>query len=203
MKRLPQLETKPFRPISRALGDNNTKARIIHQKREQRHLLDEREELFEESDSRKLKNSNFSLSRFTSFFVELRQRHTATVPGARGPADSELSDLLKAHHQAQEQVAEEMLGLTRALKEQSLAAGEIIRKDTAVLEKTSEAADKNTTRLGIESARLSEHTKTGCRCWIWFVLLVVTITFIGRREMSSYFRLCVYARAQMCLFTNK
>ena len=68
-------------------------------------MLDERESLLGASDT------------------ELR--HRSVVPGSTG---SEMDELLKAHHQAQEQVAEEMLGLTRALKEQTMAAGEIIRK---------------------------------------------------------------------------
>ena len=76
-------------------------------------------------------------------------------------------------------MAEEMLTLTKALKEQSLAAGDIIRKDTQSLEKTSDLADRNTDRLAVETERLSEHTKAGCRCWIWFLLFVVTLTFVG------------------------
>lgn len=94
-------------------------------------------------------------------------------------ADNDLDFLIKAHHQAQEQVAEEMLSLTKTLKEQSLAAKEVILKDTAVIEKANENADKNTTKLKTESDRLQEHTKFSCRCWIWFLLMVVTFTFIG------------------------
>ena len=41
---------------------------------------------------------------------------------------NDLDYLLKAHHQAQEQVAEDMLSLTKSLKEQSLAAKEVIGK---------------------------------------------------------------------------
>ncbi len=83
-----------------------------------------------------------------------------------------------------------MLGLTRALKEQTLAAGEIVRKDVAALEATSDMADKNTSRLATESARLAEHTKTSCRCWVWFILLLVTITFIGKAKIMNGF-ICV------------
>ncbi len=82
--------------------------------------------------------------------------------------------------QAQEAAAEEMLGLTRALKEQTIVAGEIIRKDVTALEGTSDLAEKNTARLAEESARLAEHTKTSCRCWVWFIMLIVTVTFIGK-----------------------
>ena len=87
---------------------------------------------------------------------------------------------MRAQHEVQEQTAEEMLELARALKEQSLAAHEIIKKDITTLTKTDELADRNTERLGIETERLAEHTKRACRCWIWFIMLVVSITFVGR-----------------------
>ena len=92
---------------------------------------------------------------------------------------------MRAQHEVQEQTAEEMLELTRALKEQSLAAHEIIKKDITTLTKTDELADRNTVRLGIETERLAEHTKRACRCWIWFIVLVVSITFVGRYQSSD------------------
>ena len=73
--------------------------------------------------------------------AELRQRHVNS-----SPADGDADSLLKSQQEAQDQVAEEMLGLTKALREQTVAAGEIIRKDTAALESTSEMADKNASR---------------------------------------------------------
>ena len=45
---------------------------------------------------------------------------------------NDLEALMKAHQAAQEKVAEDMLSLTGLLKEQAIAAGEIVRKDTAV-----------------------------------------------------------------------
>ena len=75
----------------------------------------------------------------------------------------DLDDLMKAHHEAQEQVAEEMLSLTKTLKEQTLAAKEVISKDTGVIEKASEVTDKNAERLKKETERIEEHTKFSCR----------------------------------------
>ena len=40
--------------------------------------------------------------------------------------------------------------------------------------------DRNTERLSVETERLAEHTKRACRCWIWFIVLVVSITFVGK-----------------------
>ena len=38
--------------------------------------------------------------------------------------------------------------------------------------------------MAVETERLQQHTKTVCRCWIWFVLMVVTFTFIGEEAKS-------------------
>ena len=72
-----------------------------------------------------------------------------------------------------------MLSLTKALKEQTLAAREVIHKDTTVIDKAHEVADKNAEKLSKETERLREHAKFSCRCWIWLLLFCVTITFIG------------------------
>ena len=101
---------------------------------------------------------------------------------------TDFEDLMKVQHEAQEQTAEEMLQLTRALKEQSMAANEIIKKDIGTLEKTDELASKNTEKLSIEAERLSEHTKRSCRCWIWFIILIVSITFIAMVMVMKVFR---------------
>jgi len=101
---------------------------------------------------------------------------------------NDLEYLMKAHHQAQEQVAEEMLSLTKTLKEQSLAAKDVILKDTAVIEKTAEMADKNTERLKKEADRLGEHTKSSCRCWIWSLLGIVIMTFVSMVWVMKFFR---------------
>ena len=49
-----------------------------------------------------------------------------------GGSGNDLDALMKAHQAAQEKVAEDMLSLTGLLKEQAIAAGEIVRKDTSV-----------------------------------------------------------------------
>ena len=51
--------------------------------------------------------------------------------------------------------------------------------------------DRNTERLSVETERLAEHTKRACRCWIWFIVLVVSITFVGKlnhNHKSNYNR---------------
>ena len=50
-----------------------------------------------------------------------------------GVGRGNLDAILAEHKDQQERVAEEMIALTRSLKEQSAAAGSLIRKDTAKL----------------------------------------------------------------------
>lgn len=102
---------------------------------------------------------------------------------------SDLDSLLRAHHADQEKVAEEMLSLTRALKEQAKVAGTIIQKDTQTLEKSNELAERNATKLSVESERLSEaRSQFSCRCWIWLLIGTVSITFISMVWVMKLFR---------------
>ena len=61
----------------------------------------------------------------------------------------DLDELLQAHHTAQEQVAEEMLKLTRSLKEQTIVAGEIVRKDIHAMERSNQLAEANSAKLQV------------------------------------------------------
>jgi hypothetical protein len=137
---------------------SDTITKEIHHNAMERHNDQMREALFGTSDNDS----------------EVRRRN---ITGDK-PDANDLDYLLKAHHQAQEQVAEEMLSLTKTLKEQSLAAKEVILKDTATIDKANELADKNTTRLTKEADRLQEHSKFSCRCWIWLLIVIVSMTFI-------------------------
>ena len=88
--------------------------------------------------------------------------------------------LLAEHRDQQERVAEEMIQLTRSLAEQSAAAGALVRQDTTRLEQSSQLADTNLERLGVESKRVGEFSARGnCRCWIWLMMVIVVLTFIG------------------------
>eukprot|EP00094_Tigriopus_californicus_P005457 TCALIF_05259-PA protein Name:"Similar to use1 Vesicle transport protein USE1 (Danio rerio)" AED:0.05 eAED:0.05 QI:0/0.75/0.6/0.8/0.75/0.6/5/1028/284 len=161
--RLPVIRPYGYAPLPWSARQADPLAREIFQKASQRQPMEERRELLGQSDA------------------ELRQRKPAPVDGA-------LEDLMKVHQDAQEQVAEEMLKLTRSLKEQSMAAGEIIRNDTASLERTNELAEANRTRLGLESERLNKHTQQLCRWWIWLIIFLVTVTFVAMVMIMKIFR---------------
>ncbi len=188
----------PLRPFSRPSGagggiggigggsgapppvNGDPLAAEIHQRGKERRNLAEREMLLGQSDSgacvrwNQLQQIGFFL---IPIYVDLRRRNVAGASSSSTAADFE--DLMRVQHEAQEQTAEEMLQLTRALKEQSMAANEIIKKDIGTLEKTDELAERNAEKLAIEAERLAEHTKRSCRCWIWFIILIVSVTFIG------------------------
>ena len=58
-----------------------------------------------------------------------------------------LDKILSDQREQQEKIAEEMIMLTKSLKEQSSIAGTIIRKDTVKLEAASAQADSNFEKL--------------------------------------------------------
>jgi len=104
-----------------------------------------------------------------------------------GPG-ANLDKILAEHKDQQERVAEEMIALTRSLKEQSVAAGAMLRKDTVKLEQAAENADTNLAKLTEETQRVSEFSSRGCRCWIWLMMLLVVLTFLGMVLTMRLFR---------------
>ncbi|CAM1330634.1 USE1 (predicted), partial [Pycnogonum litorale] len=96
--------------------------------------------------------------------------------------DDETGDfdaVLKYHNEMQDKLAEEMVLLAQNLKQNSLLAGHIIKKDTEILTKSTNVAEENFGKLKAESDSLETHTKTSCQWWIWLSLIVVCITFIS------------------------
>eukprot|EP00092_Neocalanus_flemingeri_P025649 GFUD01027807.1.p1 GENE.GFUD01027807.1~~GFUD01027807.1.p1 ORF type:complete len:268 (-),score=94.54 GFUD01027807.1:101-904(-) len=108
--------------------------------------------------------------------------------GVSGLQGVSLDKILADHRDQQERVAEEMIKLTQSLKEQSAAAGTIIRGDTARLEQSSIMAENNLDKLGVEAKRVGEFSARGnCRCWIWLMMGIVILTFVGMVLMMRLF----------------
>lgn len=80
----------------------------------------------------------------------------------------------------QEKIAEDMLILTRNLKEQSELANKIIKQDTEVATKSAHLTDKNFSKLKVESEKLAEHSRRACKCWMWIMLIIVMVLFISK-----------------------
>ncbi|GLV43444.1 Unconventional SNARE in the ER 1 [Carabus blaptoides fortunei] len=99
----------------------------------------------------------------------LRLRNT------RGSEDAD--EILEYHQNMQEKIAEDMLILTRNLKEQSELANKIIKQDTEVATKSAHLTDKNFSKLKVESEKLAEHSRRACKCWMWIMLIIVMIWF--------------------------
>lgn len=87
--------------------------------------------------------------------------------------------LLKHHENMQQKITEDMLSLTRTLKEQSETANKIIKMDTEVVSRSTELAQQNFGKLTVESVKLGEHSKRAWKCWMWLMLAIVLIVFIN------------------------
>lgn len=106
------------------------------------------------------------------FLDNLRLRNT------RGSEDAD--EILEYHQNMQEKIAEDMLILTRNLKEQSELANKIIKQDTEVATKSAHLTDKNFSKLKVESEKLAEHSRRACKCWMWIMLIIVMVLFISK-----------------------
>lgn len=103
----------------------------------------------------------------------LRQRNVAHNDSA------DVDELLKIHENLQQKITEDMLQLTKSLKEQSETANKIIKKDTEVVTRSTEIAQQNLNKLTVESVKLGEHSKKAWKWWMWIMLIVVLIVFIN------------------------
>ncbi|VEN56555.1 unnamed protein product [Callosobruchus maculatus] len=88
-------------------------------------------------------------------------------------------EIIGYNESIQAKITEEMLLLTRSLKEQSEAANKIIRKDTEVVSRSTQLTEQNLSKLSVESAKLAEHSKRAWKCWMWILLAIVFIVFIN------------------------
>ncbi|XP_061172393.1 vesicle transport protein USE1-like [Saccostrea echinata] len=96
----------------------------------------------------------------------------------RKVAENDDAETLIQHQRGKhEKLTEQMLHLTRSLKENVRDSGKIVQRDNKTLEMSMKLADSNTKKLKVESDRLEQHTKT-CSWWIWIMLVFVTLTFL-------------------------
>ncbi|XP_073953742.1 vesicle transport protein Use1 [Choristoneura fumiferana] len=111
----------------------------------------------------------------------LRKRNIIKAPNFTSTSSSQedMDSLLKYHQNMQEKVAENMVLLTKSLKEQSQIASTIIKGDTEALKKSSDLTDRNLDALKVESERLQEHSRSAWKCWLWIMLGLVMVIFIN------------------------
>ncbi|MBN3308829.1 USE1 protein, partial [Amia calva] len=101
------------------------------------------------------------------------------VPLDEKQSAAELDAVLQHHHNLQEKLAEEMLSLARSLKNNTLAAQNMIKQDNQTLTQSMRMADLNFEKLKTESERLEQHTKKSVNWFLWLMLIVVCFTFIS------------------------
>ncbi|XP_069595263.1 vesicle transport protein USE1 isoform X1 [Ranitomeya imitator] len=94
-------------------------------------------------------------------------------------SSAELDAVLQHHHNMQEKLAEEMLRLTQNLKNNTLAAQNVIKQDNQTLTQSLKLADQNFEKLKTESDRLEQHAKKSVNWLLWLMLIFVCCTFIS------------------------
>ncbi|KAB0365412.1 hypothetical protein FD754_009568 [Muntiacus muntjak] len=113
--------------------------------------------------------------------LDVRKRTGVSRPIPRDEKQSaaELDLVLQRHQNLQEKLAEEMLGLARSLKTNTLAAQSVIKKDNQTLSHSLKMADQNLEKLKTESERLEQHTQKSVNWLLWAMLIVVCFIFIS------------------------
>lgn len=94
-------------------------------------------------------------------------------------ANVDFDEMMRKQREAQRRETEQLLSLTQSMKEQSLLAKRIVNMDKEMLDKSNMQAERNRARLQTESSRLSEINSRCCRCWLWLMIAVVCVTFLG------------------------
>ncbi|KAM6218867.1 LOW QUALITY PROTEIN: vesicle transport protein USE1 [Rhynchocyon petersi] len=113
--------------------------------------------------------------------LDIRKRTGVTGPRPVDEKQSaaELDLVLQRHQNLQEKLAEEMLGLARSLKTNTLAAQNVIKKDNQTLSHSLKMADQNLEKLKTESERLEQHAQKSVNWLLWAMLIVVCFIFIS------------------------
>ncbi|KAM9849397.1 vesicle transport protein USE1 [Aulostomus maculatus] len=110
---------------------------------------------------------------------ETQPRNRRGLPLDERQSAAELDAILQHQHNLQEKIAEDMLSLARNLKNNTLAAQNIIKQDNQTLSQSMRQADLNFEKLKTESERLEQHTKKSVNWLLWLMLILVSFTFIS------------------------
>uniref|UniRef100_H2ZHE8 Vesicle transport protein USE1 n=1 Tax=Ciona savignyi TaxID=51511 RepID=H2ZHE8_CIOSA len=94
---------------------------------------------------------------------------------------------VKHQQNVHENIAEEIISLTRNLRHNITVSGNIIRDDTKVIQQSVKKADSNISQLEHESNRLEAHLRKGTNWWLWISLAVVCATFLTMIVFIRFF----------------
>lgn len=130
----------------------------------------------------------------------LRQRNIT------GAGEDNLDQAVKHYSDLQEKLAEDMLLLTKNLKEQTITANMIIKKDTEVVSNSTKVSDRNYDLLQSESTKLQEHSKRAWKCWMWLMIALVLVIFLSEYKTQViglykylYFLNNIFFQQWLCL----
>ncbi|XP_050766472.1 vesicle transport protein USE1 isoform X2 [Gymnogyps californianus] len=115
----------------------------------------------------------------TVYSEELNIRKRKGLASDEKQSAVELDAVLQHHQDMQEKLAEEMLSLARSLKNNTLAAQNVIKQDNQTLSHSLRMADQNFEKLKDESDRLEQHAKKSVNWLLWIMLIVVCFIFIS------------------------
>ncbi|XP_075579620.1 vesicle transport protein USE1 isoform X3 [Pelecanus crispus] len=115
----------------------------------------------------------------TVYSEELNVRKRKGLASDEKQSAVELDAVLQHHQDMQEKLAEEMLSLARSLKNNTLAAQNVIKQDNQTLSHSLRMADQNLEKLKDESDRLEQHAKKSVNWLLWIMLIVVCFIFIS------------------------
>ncbi|XP_063725876.1 vesicle transport protein USE1-like [Symsagittifera roscoffensis] len=125
-----------------------------------------------------LKDMRNELLRSNNAAVRLRNK-TGLAEEAEDSATNESVEAILNRHQAvQEKIADDMLKLARSLKQTSLTANEIIKKDQENLNRANDVAASNYDKLQTETIRVSNTKPLGCQWWLVLPLGLVCLVFM-------------------------
>lgn len=118
--------------------------------------------------------------------------------GTVSDGGKEMGQALKYYGDIQERIAEDMLSLTRSLREQTETANRIIRRDTEVVSTSSNLSDRNLSSLSLEADKLKEHSKRAWKCWMWIMIGMVMLIFICKFIHIFGFITKIYFTTNIC-----
>ncbi|GFT30832.1 vesicle transport protein USE1 [Nephila pilipes] len=160
-EKLPTVIEKAMANQLLAPGTFTSPSNKIHQQTKAQYLREMRDELFRKSDD----------SNFGSDGVRLRNT-SSNVP------QEDFDAVMQYHNSMQEKVAEEMMSIVQNLKQNSLLAGHIIKKDTEAIQKSTVLADDRHAQLKVESEKLETFVKKACNWGVWIMIAIVCVTFM-------------------------
>jgi len=104
--------------------------------------------------------------------------NSASDAKVNSSSSTTVEEILSRHNKQQEKVAEDMLKLARSLKQSTLTANEVIKRDQENLNRANEIAAKNYDKLQTETVRVSNTKPLGCQWWLFVLLGIVVLVFV-------------------------